>query len=192
MSCQALQACVYGGPEGPHCDCAGSAPSPGTAASSAFVTGPGRPVPIVRSSTVHDRHDLARRAGEERFVGSEQVVVSQDLLANLDARVGADLEEELARDPGQQAGVERRRERGAVLHDEEIRGRALGKLAAVVPHHALERAAADRLLHRQRVVQQVVRLDQRVDRVRVVPDDRHERHLDACFVDRRLADRPAA
>ena len=35
--------------------------------------------------------------------------------------LGADLEQELARDARQQAGVERRRQRRAVLHDEQVR-----------------------------------------------------------------------
>ena len=68
--------------------------------------------------------------------------------------------------PGSRPGVDRRRQRRAVLDDEQVRLRALGELAAVVAHHAFEAAAAKRLLHRERVVQQVVRLDQRVHRCR--------------------------
>ena len=51
---------------------------------------------------------------------------------------GADLEQELARDPRQQPGVDRRRQRRAVLDDEQVRLRALGELAAIVAHHAFE------------------------------------------------------
>ena len=71
-------------------------------------------------------------------------------------------------------------------------GRALGELAAVVPHHAFERAAPERLLHRQRVVQQVVRLDQRVDRAGMVADDATSATRHAVLVGLRAADRRAA
>src|SRR5436309_3583371 len=82
----------------------------------------------------HNGHDLARRAGEERLIGAEQVVVSQDALTNGNAFFRADVEEKLAGDPGQKAGIERRGKRRAVLDDEEVRRGALGQLAAVVPH----------------------------------------------------------
>ena len=54
----------------------------------------------------------------------------------------ADLEEELARDAGQQPGVERRREHVAAADDEQVRLRAFGDLAAVIPHHRFERRRA--------------------------------------------------
>src|SRR5262245_56250577 len=101
----------------------------------------------------NNRHHLARGAGQERFVGAEQVVVVQHLLAYGDADFAADLEEEGARDAGQEPRVERRRQGGAVSHDEETRLRALGELALVVAHHAFVAAAAKRLLHRERVVE---------------------------------------
>ena len=53
------------------------------------MTGPGLPLPIVRSSTVDDRHGLARRAGQERFVGAVQVLVAQHRFAHVDADVAA-------------------------------------------------------------------------------------------------------
>ena len=69
--------------------------------------------------------------------------------------------------PASSGGVRAR----AVLHDEQVRGRALGQLAAVVPHHPFERAAPERFLHRQRAVHQVVALDHRVHGAGMIADD---------------------
>ena len=80
-------------------------------ASSACVTGPGTPAPIVPVVDAHDRHDLPRGAGEERLVGAEQILVVQHASRARDADVRANLEDELARDPGEQARLERRRQR---------------------------------------------------------------------------------
>ena len=85
-----------------------------------------------------DRDDLTRRAGEEHFIRAEQIGIPQNLLANPDAGVSTHFEQELPGDAGQQAGVDRRRERDAVLDDEDVRRRELGQLAPVVPHQALE------------------------------------------------------
>ncbi len=66
-----------------------------------WLAGPDRPV-----VDLHDRHDLARRARQKRFVGAEQIVVSQHLLADGNADRRADLEQELARDARQQARID--------------------------------------------------------------------------------------
>src|SRR5262249_5542243 len=109
-----------------------------------------------------DWHDFPGRARQKRLVSSEQVLVAQHGLANGNAALRADLEQELARDARQQPGVQRRRQRGAVPDDEEIRRRALRELAAIVAHHALEAAPSRGFLRGDGVVQQVVRLDQRI------------------------------
>ena len=106
------------------------------------VTGPGRPVPIARSSTLTmgtaSRVVLVRNASS----AAKRSAIAQHVLANRYTDVLADLEQELACDSRQKPRVERRRECRAVLHDEEIRGGALAQLAAVVAHHALEAARA--------------------------------------------------
>jgi hypothetical protein len=88
----------------------------------------------------------------------------QDGIPDLNANRLADLEDEFARNARQDPGINRRREDNAGFHDRQICRCALGELAAVVPHHAFERPAANGLLHRQRGVHQVVALDHRVHR----------------------------
>jgi hypothetical protein len=131
----------------------------------------------------HDGHHLAGGARQERLVGPEQVLVQHRGFLDRDAEIARQLDDELARDAGQQAGVDRRRHQAALAHDEQVRLRALRDLAAEVAHDRFERAEAQRVLHGQRVVQQVVRLDERVERRRVVAHDRHERHAHAERVD---------
>src|SRR5439155_22715770 len=89
------------------------------------------------------------------------------------------LEQEFARDPRQQTRIDVRGQRGAILYDEEVRLRAFRQLTPVVPHHAFETSTPKRFLHRERVVQEVVRFDQGAYRARMVPDDRHERNANA-------------
>src|SRR5258706_2358718 len=50
---------------------------------------------------LHDRHDLARGAGEKRLVRAEQILVAQRGFSDDDSGFAADLEQELARDPWQ-------------------------------------------------------------------------------------------
>ena len=160
------------------------------------------------ASSACDRTRPSRsdRASSTRTIGTTSRVVlvrnassapnrsssPEHLLADRDARPAPTSKRNSRVMPASSPGVERRRQRRAVLHDEQVRLRALGQLAAVVAHHAFERAAPERLLHRQRVVQQVVRLDERVHRARVIPDDRHERDLHAALEHLAAADRPAA
>ncbi len=54
----------------------------------------------------------------------------------------------------------------------------------MIAHQRFEGLTLDGLLHRQRVVQQVVRLDAWIEARRVVADDRHERDRHAVLVDR--------
>src|SRR5260221_4910169 len=130
---------------------------------------------------LNDRDDFARRARQEALVCTKEIVVFEDGLPDVDAGLGAYFEDERAGDAGQQARVDRRRQRGAVLHDEEIRLRALRQLAAVVPHDALEAAMAKRLLHREGVVDQAVRLDQRIDRSGMVAHRGDQGHFHAAL-----------
>ena len=95
----------------------------------------------------------------------------------------AHLEQELARDAGQQTGVDRRRLRHAALDHEEVRLRALGELALVIPHDTLEAAPPEGFLHRQRVVQKIVRLDERVHRSGMIADDIDQRDTHAARED---------
>ena len=127
------------------------------------MTGPGAPSPTTSVIHLHDRHDFPRGTGEKGFVGAKQILVAQDGLPDRD-RAGSpnfpgDLEHEF---PGDARQAGRRRAAAStrrLLDDEQVRLRALGELSAIIPHHAFERAAAKRLLHRQGVVQQVVRFD---------------------------------
>ncbi len=86
------------------------------------------------------------------------------------------LQHERASDTRQQPGAERRRLHDAVLDDEEIRLRALRQFAAIVAEHRFGGVGADCLLHAQRVVDQVVALDQRRHRLRVISDDLFDHH----------------
>jgi len=94
----------------------------------------------------------------------------------------SDIEHKLPGNAGQQSGVERWSEGNVVLHDEEICRRALRQLALVVAHHALEGVRPQRLLHGERAVHQVVALDHRVHRRRVIAHDIHDNHPDALLV----------
>ena len=86
------------------------------------MTGPGVPVPIVAIVDLHDRHELAGRAGEERLVGAEQIVVPAATASRTGMPTSAPTSNRNSRVmPGKQARVERRRQRRAVLDDEEVR-----------------------------------------------------------------------
>ena len=80
--------------------------------------------------------------------------------------VAGQLDDGVARDAFEDAGVDRRRLQHAVLDDEDVVAGALGDLALVVEHQRFEAAGADRLDLGQDVVQVVERLDARVQRVR--------------------------
>ena len=121
---------------------------------------------------LHDRHDLARGAGEERFVGAEQVGVAQHR-----SRTGMPMSAPTSNRNSRVMPGSRPASSGGVSAAPSLTMNRFDCVHSassprVVPHHAFEAAAAKRLLHRQRVVQQVVRLDQRVHRARVVADDR--------------------
>src|SRR5688572_29911621 len=88
--------------------------------------GAGRSATDAAVVDLDDRDELLRRAGEKGFIGSEQVVLPERLIACVDAEVARDLDDEFARDAGQQPGVERWRQHRAALHDEEIRLAAFG------------------------------------------------------------------
>src|SRR5262245_52100631 len=60
---------------------------------------------------VHNRDDLAGRAGEKRFVRSEQILVTEHRLFHGNAAFSTDLEHKLARNAWEEARVERRRQR---------------------------------------------------------------------------------
>src|SRR4051812_41674946 len=70
--------------------------------------GSGFAIPDLTIVDGDDCQHLARGAGEESFVGGEEIVVAQHLFANFDAGIAAELEDELASDAGQQSGFERR------------------------------------------------------------------------------------
>ena len=54
----------------------------------------------------HDRNHLAGGAGDEQFVDLLQVRVAQDRFADRHADVGTHLEQEVPRDPFEEAGIE--------------------------------------------------------------------------------------
>ena len=105
-----------------------------------------------------------------------------------DADVRPDLEEQVPCDPLQQSGVERRGQDGTVPHHEQVRLRAFRQLAPVVEEDRLVGALAHRLLGRQDVVQQVVRLDDGVDAAGVVAQNArdHQPHAVSVHALRRL------
>jgi hypothetical protein len=124
----------------------------------------------------HDGADLARRAGDEHLVDLLQISGGERRVAHIDADLAAHLEDEGAGDALEQPGPRPRRPCDPVPHQEHIRLRTLGQLAPIVAHQRFLTPAAVRLLHREGVVQQVVRLDDRVDRAGMVAQDRHERN----------------
>ena len=166
--------------------------APGRSADSApaasSVIGPGVPEPITRSSI--------RTTG----LSSRVVLVMNASSARLEVRRAAasssaprcpasrpSLEQERSGDALQQPRLRRRRQRHPLAHQEEVRLRALGQLAAVVAHQRFfARRARCASCIAMRVVQQVVRLDDRVHRAGMVAQDRHQRDRDA-FADRRVA-----
>ena len=56
-----------------------------------------------------DRHDLTRRAGQERLIRPEEIFVAEDLFPHRDPFLFSDLEEKLPRDPRKEPGFDRRR-----------------------------------------------------------------------------------
>ena len=104
----------------------------------------------------------------------------------------AHLEDEVAGDPLQDPGVDGWGECGAAADEKEVRLRALGQLSAVVAHQGLGGPGAQRLLHGERVVEEVVRLDARIEGRRVVAHDGRPYDADAARRDvgRRLPVRP--
>ena len=99
--------------------------------------------------------------------------------ADGNARGFSDVPHELARNTRQQTRVERRCERRARFHDEEIRERAFGQFAAVVAHQHFVRAALVPFLHGECAVHQVIGLDHRIDGVRMIAHDRRDDHAHA-------------
>src|SRR3954447_385417 len=97
-----------------------------------------------------DWQRLTSCAGEERFLGAEKVLVSQDLFPDVDVEVTTEFENKLPGNSGKQAGFKRRGEGGTILDDKQIRLGALGQLTAIIAHHGFEGATFDRLLRRQR------------------------------------------
>ena len=100
----------------------------------------------------HDGDDLGGGARQETLVGDIQVVARQVLFADLGAEVLGDGDDLVARDALENPGRDRRREKHAVAHDEQVVARALRHEALVVEHDGLERAGVDRLDLRQDVV----------------------------------------
>ena len=79
------------------------------------MIGPGRAGADRSIVDAHDRHDLARRAGEEHFVGRPQIVRGQHALR--DARMPSSRPSSSTNSrvmPGSRPAVERRRQHGAV------------------------------------------------------------------------------
>jgi hypothetical protein len=70
--------------------------------------------------------------------------------------------------PGSRPAASGGCQQAAVPDDEEVGLGALDDLAGLIAHQRLVGAALERLLHRQRVVQEVVALDHRVERERMV------------------------
>ena len=144
-----------------------------------MVTAPGRPSPMMRPSmrvtglssrvvlVMNASSAVSRSAGNS--VSLRTSTPTSWPTSNRNARVI----------PSSRPGLGCGRQRRTAPHQEEVRLRALGQLAAIVAHQAFFGAAAVRLLHRQRIVQQVVRLDDRVDRAGMVAQDRHEGDGDA-------------
>src|ERR671912_2906774 len=144
-------------------------------------TGTARTNPVLVNE--HDRHQLPRGALEERLVGAQQVFVGHNALGHGDADLLGHVEEELAGDSGEESRLDGWRERRPPFYDEQVRLRALRELSAKVPHDGLERPVLKGMLHGQRVVQQVVRFDQGVQRECVVPYDWHDGDADTQLVD---------
>src|ERR1700682_2931719 len=76
--------------------------------------------------------NVAVGGGDEDFVGGVEIFGAKDLLDDVDARFRSDFREDAAGDAFEAAGVERRRINFTVFHGENIRGGALGDLAALV------------------------------------------------------------
>ena len=90
------------------------------------------------------------------------------------ADVGTYLEQEVPRDPFEEPGIERWRQDDTVPDGEQIRLRALGEFAAVVQEDSFAGPLANRFLHREDVVQEVVGLDARVNAAGMI--SQHARH----------------
>ena len=117
--------------------------------------------------------------GDECFVGVCEVCGEQRVVAHFNSGSASDLEQKCAGDAFEQAGLRLRRQRNAVTHQKEIGLGALRQLATIVAHQRLFAATAMGGLHRERVVQEIVRLDDRVDRARMIAQHIDERDRDA-------------
>ena len=99
-------------------------------------------------------------------------MVSGDF-ADLDAHLAGQLDDGVAGDAFEDAGVGGRREELALADQEDVVAGALGHFALVVEHQGLDAAGLKALDLGQDVVQVVQRLDPRAQRGRMVP-----RHAD--------------
>ena len=143
------------------------------------MTGPGRPLPIDAPVDADDGHDLARCAGEERLVGVDQIRLVEHAFAPQAMPSAAHSSSTNARVmPGNRPWPTGGVRTTPPSDHEEIRLAALGQVTFVVAHHGLKRAARQRLLHGQGVVEQVVRFDLRVQRFAPVALDVDQRDLD--------------
>ena len=100
-----------------------------------------------------DRIQLACGARNEGFLGGLEIGGIERVSSDFDAGQISDLEQESARQPLEQPGLRRRRQRDTVPDHEEVRLGALRQLTPVVAHQRFFAAAAMRLLHGERVVQ---------------------------------------
>ena len=142
------------------------------------VIDPGLPFPITRSS-IRTTGLISRvvlvmntSSADSRSAGTSVGVL------HFHAHLSGHLEQERPRDALEETGRRFRRQGDAVPHDEEIRLRALGQLAAIVAHQRFFAASAVGFLHCECIVQEVVRLDDRVHGAGMVAEDRHERDAD--------------
>ena len=143
---------------------------------SSFVTGPGGPM----SAVVHlaDRRHLGGRSGHEDLVGGHEVGADQVLLLDGVAEVLRDLDQRVARDPGQDRGRERRSRDRPVLDDEHVLAGAVCDEPLGGEQNRLVVAGAVGLGHREHRVQVDARRLRRV-RDRVRPDALPGRDLHA-------------
>jgi hypothetical protein len=126
-----------------------------------------------------DRSQLARGARDEGLVRGFEILRKQRRLTHLDADLLTHFEEIRARHTLEQPRGGFRRQRHSGAHHEEVGLRALRQFAPVVAHQPFLAAAAIGFLHRERVVQQVVGLDERVHGTRMISKNRHQRDGDA-------------
>ena len=106
-----------------------------------------------------DRYHLGCRAGEETFVGDEDIIARNRTLDDRDAEFFSDLEDHRTRDAIKRAIADQWRVKFSVLDEEKVVARALGDIALFVEHDRLKRIGLDRLDLGHDVVEVVERLD---------------------------------